>query len=112
MLEALEDAAGAIGLTRLRLDTNAQQPEALLLYEVCGYAEIADYIGEAIHCAKGDRICANARAVKEGQTTSSPTAVPSPSSSSPIRAMAHGSKRRRARPSTIWRCASMRSRRR
>src|SRR4051794_36209967 len=39
-------------------------------------AEIADYIGEAVHCAKGDQICADARAVKQGQTTSSPTAVP------------------------------------
>jgi hypothetical protein len=39
-------------------------------------AEIADYIGEAIHCAKGDPICANAQAVKEGQSGSSPTAVP------------------------------------
>jgi len=45
LLEALEDAARAIGLTRLRLDTNAQQPEALLLYEATGYAEIADYNG-------------------------------------------------------------------
>ena len=27
-------------------------------------AEIADYIGEAIHCAKGDAICADAQAVK------------------------------------------------
>ena len=32
-------------------------------------AEIADYIGEAVHCAKGDAICADAQAVKEGQTT-------------------------------------------
>jgi hypothetical protein len=39
-------------------------------------AEIADYIGEAIHCAKSDRICADAQAVKQGQMTSSPTAVP------------------------------------
>jgi hypothetical protein len=39
-------------------------------------AEIADYIGEAIHCAKGDPICANAQAVKNGQTTASPSAVP------------------------------------
>jgi GNAT superfamily N-acetyltransferase len=45
LLDALEDAARAIGLTRLRLDTNAQQPEALLLYEACGYVEIADYNG-------------------------------------------------------------------
>ena len=41
-------------------------------------AEIADYIGEAVHCAKGDRLCANAQAVKYGQTTASPTAVPDP----------------------------------
>jgi GNAT superfamily N-acetyltransferase len=45
LLSALEAAAREVGLTRLRLDTNAQQPEALLLYEACGYAEIADYNG-------------------------------------------------------------------
>ncbi len=45
LLAALEDAASEIGLTRLRLDTNAQQPEALELYAACGYAEIADYNG-------------------------------------------------------------------
>jgi GNAT superfamily N-acetyltransferase len=45
LLDALEDAAREIGLRRLRLDTNAQQPEALLLYEAAGYAEIADYNG-------------------------------------------------------------------
>ncbi|HEY8316329.1 MAG TPA: hypothetical protein VIG35_05640 [Gaiellaceae bacterium] len=39
-------------------------------------AEIADYIGVAVHCAKGDAICANAQAVKFGQSTASPTAVP------------------------------------
>ena len=38
-------------------------------------AEIADYIGEAVHCAKGDTICANAQAVKFGQTAPSPSAV-------------------------------------
>jgi hypothetical protein len=37
--------------------------------------EVADYIGEAIHCAQGDTICANAQAVKFGQSTPSPTAV-------------------------------------
>ncbi len=45
LLDALEEAAGDAGLTRLRLDTNAQQPEALRLYEACGYAEIPDYNG-------------------------------------------------------------------
>ncbi len=45
VLGALEDAARAIGLRRLRLDTNAQQPEALELYRACGYAEVADYNG-------------------------------------------------------------------
>ena len=38
-------------------------------------AEVADYIGVAVHCAQGDAICANAQAVKFGQTTPSPTAV-------------------------------------
>src|SRR6266576_2080193 len=39
-------------------------------------AEIADYIGVAVHCAKGDAICADAQAVKFGQTTPSPSAAP------------------------------------
>ncbi len=38
-------------------------------------AEIADYIGEAVHCAPGSAFCADAQAVKFGQTTPSPTAV-------------------------------------
>jgi hypothetical protein len=37
--------------------------------------EVADYIGEAVHCAKGDTICADAQAVKYGQSTPSPSAV-------------------------------------
>ncbi|MCW2656117.1 MAG: hypothetical protein JWR06_310 [Jatrophihabitans sp.] len=37
--------------------------------------ETADYVGEALHCAKGDTICASAQAVKFGQTTPSATAV-------------------------------------
>jgi GNAT superfamily N-acetyltransferase len=45
LLGALETAAREIGLERVRLDTNAQQPEALELYEACGYAEIPDYNG-------------------------------------------------------------------
>jgi hypothetical protein len=38
--------------------------------------EVADYIGVAVHCSQGDAICANAQAVKYGQTTPSPTAQP------------------------------------
>jgi GNAT superfamily N-acetyltransferase len=45
LLGALEEAAREARLSRLRLDTNAQQPEALLLYEACDYAEIPDYNG-------------------------------------------------------------------
>ena len=37
--------------------------------------ETADYIGLAIHCAKASAVCANAEAVKYGQTTPSHTAV-------------------------------------
>jgi hypothetical protein len=39
-------------------------------------AEVADYLGEAVHCAQADPICANAQAVKFGQTTPSPSAAP------------------------------------
>jgi hypothetical protein len=38
--------------------------------------ETADYIGLAVHCARGAALCANAEAVKYGQTTPSHTAVP------------------------------------
>ena len=38
--------------------------------------ETADYIGLAVHCAKGAAFCANAEALKYGQTTPSHTAVP------------------------------------
>ncbi|MFZ2016072.1 MAG: hypothetical protein WAV00_19820, partial [Nocardioides sp.] len=38
-------------------------------------AEVADYIGEAVHCAKGSATCADASAVKYGQSTATPSAV-------------------------------------
>ena len=37
--------------------------------------EINDYIGLAVHCAKGNAFCADAKAVKYGQATPSNTAV-------------------------------------
>jgi hypothetical protein len=39
-------------------------------------AETADYVGVSVHCAKGSAFCADAKAVKFGQTTPSNTAVP------------------------------------
>jgi len=39
-------------------------------------AETADYVGVAVHCAKGSAFCADAKGVKFGQTEPSPTAVP------------------------------------
>jgi hypothetical protein len=38
-------------------------------------AEVADYDGIGVHCARGSSFCADAKAVKFGQTTASPTAV-------------------------------------
>ena len=38
-------------------------------------AEVADYIGVAVHCASGDVTCTDAQAVKFGQTAPSPSAV-------------------------------------
>ncbi len=37
--------------------------------------ETADYVGLAVHCAKGSAFCGTAKAVKYGQTSPSPTAV-------------------------------------
>jgi GNAT superfamily N-acetyltransferase len=45
LLAELEACARELGHARLRLDTNAAQPEALELYAACGYVEIADYNG-------------------------------------------------------------------
>ena len=39
-------------------------------------AETADYVGLGVHCARGSSLCANAQAVKYGQTAPSHTAVP------------------------------------
>ena len=38
-------------------------------------AETADYVGIGVHCAQGAAFCADAKGVKFGQTTPSPTAV-------------------------------------
>jgi hypothetical protein len=38
-------------------------------------AETADYVGVAVHCAQGSAFCADAKGVKYGQTTATPTAV-------------------------------------
>lgn len=38
-------------------------------------AEVADYVGVAVHCAHGDATCSDAQAVKFGQTSPSPSAV-------------------------------------
>jgi hypothetical protein len=39
-------------------------------------AEVADYVGVAVHCAQGSAFCANAEGIKFGQTSPSPTASP------------------------------------
>jgi GNAT superfamily N-acetyltransferase len=40
LLQAVEDAARALGLRRLRLDTRRDLVEARALYVACGYAEV------------------------------------------------------------------------
>ena len=53
--------AGSPEVTQLNADTDNFKD-----------AEVADYVGEAVHCAQGSALCANATAIKNGQTT--PTA--------------------------------------
>jgi hypothetical protein len=67
--------------TRLDLNTvfGAASPEVAQLNadpDSFKDPEVADYIGVAVHCAQGDATCASAQAVKYGQATPSPTAVP------------------------------------
>ena len=43
LLTALEDAARALGYSRVRLDTGPRQPHARALYESTGYREVERY---------------------------------------------------------------------
>ena len=43
MLTALEDSARAAGYPRIILETGSEQPEAIALYESCGYASIPGF---------------------------------------------------------------------
>ncbi|MFB9803599.1 GNAT family N-acetyltransferase [Streptomonospora salina] len=50
LLHALEDAGRERGATRMRLETGVEQPEAMRLYERCGYSRIPLY-GPYTGCA-------------------------------------------------------------
>ncbi len=66
--------------TRLDLNTvfGASSPEVAQLNADPSFfkdAEVSDYIGVAVHCARGDAVCATAQATKFGQTSPTPSAV-------------------------------------
>jgi hypothetical protein len=80
--------AGYVGTANVELENTAvdipkvfgpNSPEAQqLAADPDGFkdAEVADYVGVAVHCAQGSALCADAQGVKFGQTTPSPTASP------------------------------------
>ena len=45
LFHALESVAQTQGYTVVRLDTGAEQPQAVRLFDVAGYKEVADYNG-------------------------------------------------------------------
>jgi GNAT superfamily N-acetyltransferase len=55
LLYALEDAARALGHTRLRLDTGPRQPRALALCAAAGYRAIPDDNGNAAASFRGEK---------------------------------------------------------
>jgi hypothetical protein len=79
---------GAVGTANLELENTAvdipkvfgpNSPEAQQLAadtDSFKDAETADYVGVAVHCAKGAAFCADATGVKFGQTTATGTASP------------------------------------
>src|SRR5499427_9381969 len=80
--------AGYVGTANVELENTAvdipkvfgpNSPEAQQLAADTDFfkdAEVADYVGVAVHCARGSGFCANAQGVKFGQTTPSATASP------------------------------------
>ena len=44
-MDAIEERAARLEMTRLRLDTDGREPAALSLFRARGYREIADYNG-------------------------------------------------------------------
>jgi hypothetical protein len=78
---------GAVGTANVELENTAvdipkvfgpNSPEAQQLAadpDRFKDAEVADYLGVAVHCAQGSAFCASAQGVKFGQTQPSPTAV-------------------------------------
>jgi hypothetical protein len=80
--------AGYVGTANVELENTAvdipkvfgpDSPEAQQLAADPDHfkdAEVADYVGVAVHCAQGSAFCANAQGVKFGQSTPSPTASP------------------------------------
>jgi len=80
--------AGYVGTANVELENTAvdipkvfgpDSPEAKQLAADPDHfkdAEVADYVGVAVHCAQGSAFCANAQGVKFGQTSASPTASP------------------------------------
>ena len=79
---------GAVGTANMELENasydipevfGANSPEAQQLAndsDPYKDPETADYIGVSVHCAGGNAFCSSATAVKYGQTTPTPTAVP------------------------------------
>ena len=55
LLVALEDAARALGYTRVRLDTGPKQPGAEAMYRGAGYREIANYNGNPFASFFGEK---------------------------------------------------------
>jgi hypothetical protein len=80
--------AGYVGTANVELENTAvdipkvfgsSSPEAQQLAADPDHfkdAEVADYVGVAVHCAQGSGFCANAQGIKFGQTSPSPTASP------------------------------------
>jgi hypothetical protein len=78
---------GAVGTANVELENTAvdipkvfgpDSPEAQQLAADTDRfkdAEVADYVGVAVHCANGNAFCSTAQGVKFGQSSPSPTAV-------------------------------------
>jgi hypothetical protein len=65
----------AVDIPKVFGSTSPENSQLAADAETSKNAEVADYVGLSVHCARGDAVCSSAKGVKFGQTSPSKTQV-------------------------------------